>query len=78
MPRYYFHVRHDGGVEEDLEGAEFPTLEAAHVEAILAAREIIAEKVLAGDVIDGHKFEITTDNGDVVLEVPFKSVLRLE
>jgi hypothetical protein len=78
MPRYYFHVRKDGVLEEDLEGVEFPTLNHAHIEAIQAAREILAEKVLADDVIDGQRFEITAEDGTLLLDVPFRSALRLE
>lgn len=78
MPKYYFHVRKNGLLEQDPEGAEFPTLEAAYGEAIQAAREMLAEKVLSGGVIDGHKFEITAEDGTVLRDVPFRSVLRFE
>jgi hypothetical protein len=78
MPRYYFHVRSPNSLDEDPEGAEFPSLDHAFHEAVQAAREIIAEKVLAADVIDGHRFEITAEDGSVLREVPFRSVIRLE
>lgn len=78
MPRYYFHVRCNGALEKDPEGAELPSLDAAHDEAIQAAREIIAEKVLSDDVIDGQSFEITAEDGTVLGAVPFRSVLRLD
>ena len=78
MTRYYFHVRNHGVLEEDLEGAEFSSVEAAYDEALKAARKIVAEKVLADDVINGHCFEITAEDGEVVSRVPFRSALRLE
>jgi hypothetical protein len=77
MPRYYFHVRDGGSLEEDQEGADFPTLEDAYEEAIQAAREILAQKVMANDVIDGQCFEIAAEDGTVLRSVPLKSVLRL-
>ena len=78
MPRYYFHVRSHDSLDEDPEGAEFSSLDAAHNEAVRAAREIIAEKVLSDDIIDGQSFEITAEDGTVLGDVPFRSVLRLE
>ncbi|SMF57974.1 hypothetical protein SAMN02982989_0664 [Xaviernesmea oryzae] len=78
MPKYYFHVRKDGVVEQDPEGAEFATIDQAHAEATQAAREIVAEMIVAGAVVDGHTFVIANEDGAVVSEIPFKSVLRLE
>lgn len=78
MPRFYFHVRKGSDFEEDSDGAELPSAEAARGEALLAAREILAERLLRGEVIDGDVFEITTEDGDVVGTVPFKSVIKLD
>ena len=76
--KYYFNVRTNDCFEQDIEGSELPSLEAAHQEAIRAAREILAEKVLAGALIDGQRFEIAAEDGTILLEVPFRSVLRLD
>jgi hypothetical protein len=78
MPRYHFNIRDAGKLEEDPDGTEFGSLDDAHQAAIKAARELIADMVLAGDVIDGQSFEITTDEGAIVLQVPFKSALKLQ
>jgi hypothetical protein len=78
MPRYYFHIRKDGHLEEDHEGAVFPSLDDACEEALQAAREMLAEKVLANDVIDGQQFEISDEDGYLLQTVPFRSALRLE
>ncbi|EUB98040.1 hypothetical protein PMI07_006354 [Rhizobium sp. CF080] len=77
MPRYYFHVRKDGILEKDPDGTELATPGIAYEEAIKAAREIISEKVLKGDIIGDHQFEITTDDGTVAKVVPFRSSLNL-
>lgn len=76
MARYYFHVRKHDVLEEDPEGAEFASLDEAYHEAVLAAREILAEKVLTNEVIDGQIFEITAEDGTVLRTVPFTSTLR--
>ncbi|KAB1109316.1 hypothetical protein F4V89_27925 [Neorhizobium galegae] len=78
MPRYYFHLRKDGVLEEDPEGTEFATLDAAEEDAVQAVREIVADKVLADDIIEDDRFEIATADGTVLSEVRFKSVLRLQ
>jgi hypothetical protein len=78
MPRYYFHVLKNGLLEKDLEGADFPSPEAAREEALTAAREMLAELLLADQVIDGASFEITDDAGVVVDRIPFRSVIRTE
>lgn len=77
MPRFYFHIR-DGNVHEiDPEGVEFASLEHAISDARKAAREILAEKIIADEAIDGQRFEIADETGEVVETVTFKSVLRL-
>jgi hypothetical protein len=78
MPRFYFHVRHHDELDEDPEGIELPSLDVAIDEAVKGAREILAEKVAKGDIVDGHQFEITTEQGDILKVVEFRSVLRLE
>lgn len=77
MPIYYFHVRKDGILERDPKGAEFANVDATHDEALEAAREILAEKVLADDVVDGSCFKITDQDGAVLREVPFRSAIQL-
>ncbi|MBP2560868.1 hypothetical protein J2857_003637 [Neorhizobium galegae] len=78
MPEYYFHVRKHDALEEDPEGTEFATIDEAQNEALKAAREMLAEKVLSNEIIDGQRFEICAEDGTVLREVPFRSALRLE
>lgn len=78
MPRYYFHIRRKGVLEKDPEGAVFASLADAEDEAVKAAREMLAEWVLSGEVIDGETFEICGEDGSVLRKVPFRTVLRLE
>ncbi len=77
MQRYYFHVRHHGPLVRDPEGTEFEPLELAYGEAVQAAREILAERLLRGEIIDGEIFEISLDSGEIVAKVPFKDTVRI-
>lgn len=77
MPRYYFHIRDGEFLEIDPDGLEFTSLEDAVIDARKAAREMLAEKLLANEHIDGQRFEIADESGEVVETVTFKSVLRL-
>lgn len=78
MPKYYFHIRDGQDLALDPEGAEFETLEAARKEAANSARELLAQRLLRGDVIDGQAFELTTEDGDIADIFRFKDVMRLE
>lgn len=60
MARYFFNVRDNENYEEDVVGAEFSSAAVAIGEANLAAREMVAAKVLAGEVIDGQVFKLPT------------------
>jgi hypothetical protein len=48
MGRFYFHVRVSDELVTDEEGADFPDLAAARREAVLAAREVVAEAIMTG------------------------------
>ena len=77
MPCYFFHIRVADDLIRDQEGITLSDLDAAHEEAITSARQILSDKLLAGEVLNGQRFEITDEWGQVVGIVPFKSALRL-
>jgi len=60
----------------DAEGQEHADLAAAKEEAEIAAREMLAETVKRGHLIDNRRFEITDASGIVCATVPFRDVLR--
>ncbi len=76
--RYFFHVRKPHSFEEDPEGVELPSNTAALEEAVLAAREVLANRVRAGDVVDGDEYEVRNEAGEVIHVIPLRSVLKLE
>jgi hypothetical protein len=75
--RFFFHIRAHDGDEPDNEGLEFDSLDIAISEAEETAREMVAEKVMQRERIDGTRFEIADGFGNVLATVPFKKVLRL-
>jgi hypothetical protein len=78
MPRFYFNVRDGDTLIADQEGVEMPGESAAVEEARQAARDLLAERVKYGEPIETRQFEILNDNGETILTLPFRSVLRLD
>ncbi|AXV17719.1 hypothetical protein CYG48_18060 (plasmid) [Neorhizobium sp. SOG26] len=77
MPGYYFHVRIDGALQADIEGMDLPTHTAALEEAILGAREIVADRVRNGEEIGSEQFKVVDEDGTTIHVLPFRSVLCL-
>jgi len=75
MPRYFFHIREHDNFDEDLEGIDLPSVDAAHAEALAAAREMVAELVKYGEWIDGKTFEVCDESGSIIHRLPFRSVI---
>ncbi|GGD11016.1 DUF6894 family protein [Aureimonas glaciei] len=77
MSIFYLHIRDGELLLADVEGQEFPDVEAAHAEAVRSAREMLAEKVKLGEIVDGQEIEIVDEAGDVVGLVPLKETFRV-
>jgi hypothetical protein len=69
--KVFFHIRSGDTYSPDDQGVDFPTIEAAKMEAITAAREMIADMVIEGDPLD----EVSDESGNIVLILPFRFVL---
>lgn len=78
MARFFFHIRNHHEFLRDREGVEMTSARAALYEAEDAAREILAEKVRKGEVIDGNEFEVHDELGTRLFTLPFRDVLKLE
>ncbi|WP_233282556.1 MULTISPECIES: hypothetical protein [Agrobacterium] len=52
--------------------------ERACIEALQAAREMLAEKILKNEIVDGAEFEVVRGDGVLVAKIPLKSVVRFE
>ncbi len=66
MPRYFFHLRGDNLLVEDLEGMDLPNLHATLQEVERANREITSN----GTSVGGLAFEVATREGRTLLRVP--------
>lgn len=78
MPLYFLHIRDGVHLIEDPDGSDLPNVEAAYSEAVANARDILASKVRAGEVVDGQVIEITDENGTVKATLLMRDVLRLD
>jgi hypothetical protein len=65
----------DGGCDPDECGIEFPTIDAAYINAYHAAIDLWAEGRHKGRDLSHHRFEIRDAAGNIVLELPFTEVL---
>ena len=76
MPLFFLHIRQGDDLVKDLEGQEFPDLESARQDATAGAREILAERVRAGEGVDGDRIDVCDESGTVLATVPFPSLLK--
>ena len=75
MPRFYFHLRTADDCISDEEGADFKDLSAAKREAEMAAREMIAVAIKAGDEHVPTAFVIADEAGRAVESISFQAML---
>lgn len=76
MPRFHFHVRTVHDFVEDLEGADFPDIASAELEAIEDARAAMSTAILRGfDISGGSTIEICDEAGSVLMQVPFRRAI---
>jgi hypothetical protein len=72
LPRYFLHVSE---LDSDPDGTELPDLEEARREAMLAAREMLAEWILHGVADVPTSIIIADESGNVVGMVYMRDVL---
>lgn len=76
MPRFHSNMRDSDSLLEDLEGADFPDLDAARADAAAASREVLAERIEAGLPLGGLRFEIRDEAGQLVATVPIRDAAQ--
>ena len=76
MPRFYFHLR-DGESIDDPDGIYLPDTRSARLEAIRSARDIMAEDIRRGHLSLASRIEVTDENGEPILAVPFREVVEI-
>lgn len=77
MPRFLFHVRAGHRLERDPEGGLFTSADAAHVTAIMAARDMAAQDRLRGALDHEKRIEIFDDEDRCIATVWLTSVASL-
>jgi len=77
MPRFYFHLYNDVTNCDD-EGKELPDPSAAHVQALVYARDMAAVAVREGYLDLSHRIEVTDQDGGLILEMPFRNAVQVK
>ena len=77
MPRYFFHL-FNGEVSRDDEGKELSDQSAAHEKALSYARDMAAVTVRDGYLNLTHRIEVTDQDGDLVVNMPFGDAVRID
>ncbi len=75
MGRFYFHLQAGDQIVPDDEGTDLPDLSAAEHEAILAARDLLAEAIKSGKKEVPEAFVIADEEGRALALVPLAAVL---
>ena len=75
MPYFYFHLKSDSNLVEDEAGAEMANLAEAKYEALVSAREILADAIRSGKAKVPEAYVIADSTGKTLHELPFASLL---
>lgn len=75
MGRFYFHLRMGEKVITDQEGSDCLDISAARLEALVAARDILADAIRSGNDDAPEAFVIADSEGRELATVPFAVVL---
>jgi hypothetical protein len=76
MQRFHFHVWYKQElIVADQEGVELDSIDDARQEAVLSARELLAEALRGGVLLIDYRFEIHDEVG-VVLTFPFRKSIE--
>ena len=76
MPRFFFNV-YDDLIVNDEEGAVLPNLEAARLQALIGARDLMCEQVRHGYIVLSHWIDVIDDEGTLVLHLPFRDAIDI-
>jgi hypothetical protein len=76
MPGYHVNQIYKGHCIVDQEGADFPDLAAVRHELILAARQIMANRLMKGEEPDHSRFEVFDENGQLTLTLAFSDAYQ--
>jgi hypothetical protein len=75
MARYYFHIKEGDRLVRDEEGMNLPDLPTAKREALLGARELLAEAIKTGQPSIPNAFVIADEVGHALDIIPLEMFL---
>jgi hypothetical protein len=81
MPMFYSHIRSAQVFVEDIEGAEYRSLDAARLDAVVSAKHIISEALRNGTPLHcalKRTFEIMDADGRQVALLPFAEAAEVD
>ena len=70
MPRYYFNV-YDDVIAKDDEGIDLPSEDAARLQAVIGARDIISAQVKHGYFVRSHWIDVIGEQGELLFRLKF-------
>jgi hypothetical protein len=78
MARYFLHLRDHTDEMLDPEGSEFVDLDALKKAVLAGARDVLANEIKSGGVLD-LRFRIDAEDeaGEIVHSLPFKHAVRI-
>lgn len=77
MGRYFFHLRDDVDDLLDPEGLELPDLQAAHDQALRAARDTLSHEIKSGCIDLRYRIDVEDEAGRLVLTLPFAAAFEV-
>jgi hypothetical protein len=63
MPRYFFHIQHNGYEVEDPEGSDYVDLSAAEIDAVATLRDLVASALVHGSESNLEAINVADRNG---------------
>ena len=77
MPRYFLNIRNSLTFVEDEEGRELAGVAEVHGIAVEGALSLLSAEVAEGRLDLRGCIEVTDEQGDLVLTVPFRDALTI-
>jgi hypothetical protein len=76
MPTYFFDLIKGSDLVEDDQGEDFVDIEAAKLEGLASARELLADAAKKGILATSPVYLIRNAAGDILATIPFKDALK--
>jgi transcriptional regulator with XRE-family HTH domain len=76
MPTYFFDLIKGNELVEDDQGDDFADIEAAKLEGLASARELLADAAKKGILATSPVYLIRNAVGDILATIPFKDALK--